>query len=335
MDKLFLYYFGDIISSLPQGTFQKFRQRIKVVEGDVTDIESLERIKDLPINTVFNCAANVKHFSSGTDIEDVNVGGVINCIRFCKASGARLIHFSTTSVAGTIKNTPENSKIILTEQNMFYGQELANQYTSSKMLAELEVMKAIIEDGLNAKIIRVGTLAARDRDGEFQANYLSNSFAGRLRSYFVLKAFPYSMMDALVRMGPIDVSSEAFLKLARTPKENCLFNAVNNNTLPLSILINVMRECGIQIDYVEDDEFTRRLEEAEKNQDKAQILQSITAYNSLHKAGLRDVAPSGDFTAQLLARMNFFWPVTSTTYIERFVNGLIGLDFFDEDFLNR
>ncbi|MBP5706900.1 MAG: AMP-binding protein, partial [Spirochaetales bacterium] len=143
LDKLFLYYFGDIISSLPQGTFQKFRERIKVVEGDVTDTDSLERIKDLPFNTVFNCAANVKLFSSGTVIEDGNVGGVINCIRFCKASGARLIHFSTTSIAGTIKNTPENSKIILTEQNMFYGQELANQYTSSKMLAELEVMKAI------------------------------------------------------------------------------------------------------------------------------------------------------------------------------------------------
>ncbi len=336
LNELLYYYFGDMAGSMQKDIFNSMKERIKTVEGDMTDPESLEKLKGLPIDTVFNCAANVKHFSGGTDIEDVNVGGVKNCIRYCLDTGTRLVHFSTVSVSGTISDSPENAGMILNEHNMYFGQELDNQYTSSKLRAELEVMKAVTGSGLNAKIIRVATLAARERDGEFQANYLSNSFAGKLRSYFVLGAFPYSMMDSPVRMGPIDASCEAFLKLSRTPVENRLFHAVNNRIIPLSAIINVMRDCGIKIDYVEDEEFDRRFAAAQEDPAKVKILQSISAYKALHsKAGMRDVSYTCEFTTQVLARMGFFWPQTGTDYLERFVNGLIGLGFFDEEFLNR
>ena len=130
-----------------------------------------------------------------TFIEDINVGGVKNCISFCERTGSRLIHFSTTSVAGSMIIGSKNDVRTLDEKSMYFGQILNNQYTSSKMLAEREVMEAIAEHNLDAKIIRVETLAARDKDGEFQMNFLTNSFMGRLRSYMLLKAFPYSQMN--------------------------------------------------------------------------------------------------------------------------------------------
>jgi hypothetical protein len=40
----------------------------------VTSYDTFRALDQQPIDTVFNCAANVKHFSSGTDIEDINVG---------------------------------------------------------------------------------------------------------------------------------------------------------------------------------------------------------------------------------------------------------------------
>ena len=70
------------------------------------------------------------------------------------------------------------------------------------------VLEAAANDGLDAKIIRVGTLAARESDGEFQINFLTNNFMGRLRSYCILGCFPYSMLENQVCMGPIDTSCE-------------------------------------------------------------------------------------------------------------------------------
>lgn len=88
------YYFED--------EFDNVTDRLKVFDGDVTNYAAFKAMEALHIDTVFNCAASVRHFSSGTDIEDINVGGVKNCIRFCERTGARLIHFSTTSVAGSM-----------------------------------------------------------------------------------------------------------------------------------------------------------------------------------------------------------------------------------------
>ena len=50
------------------------------------------------IDMVFNSAANVKHFSKGTDIMDVNYGGVKTLVDFCIRTGASLMHVSTESI---------------------------------------------------------------------------------------------------------------------------------------------------------------------------------------------------------------------------------------------
>ena len=87
-------------------------------------------------------------------------------------------------------------------------------------MGERVVLEAAVE-GLDAKVIRVGTLAARESDGEFQINFLTNNFMGRLRSYSLLGCFPYAMIENQVCMGPIDRSCEAFIKLAKTPRACC------------------------------------------------------------------------------------------------------------------
>ena len=61
---LLFYYFNEEFADL-------FGKRLHVVLGDVT--QPIE--ESLPVDTVFNCAAVVKHFSEGTLIEDVNIKG--------------------------------------------------------------------------------------------------------------------------------------------------------------------------------------------------------------------------------------------------------------------
>lgn len=311
-------------------------ERVRVVEGDVTDYKYFEPLEKEQIDTVFNCAANVKHFSSGTDIEDINVGGAVNCAKLCEKTGARLVHFSTISVAGTAAEDAGLEKNVLDERSFYFGQGLDNKYISSKLMGERMVLEAVAAKGLDAKIIRVGTLAARESDGEFQINFLTNNFMGRLRSYSILGCFPYSMIENQVCMGPIDTSCVAFLKLARTPKKCCVFNAVNNHTLPLGDIIRRMVDKGMDIRFVDDDEFAEALKEAQKDPDKAAILSSMTAYmNMAHGKKMINLPCSAHYTTQILARLGFFWNASNDKYVDDFVGVLQGFTFFDKDNLNR
>ena len=328
LENILFYYFGSDLD-------EEFAQRVEVLNGDVTDYKYFEPIEKLPVDTVFNCAANVKHFSNGTDIEDINVGGAVNCVKLCQKLGARLIHFSTVSVSGTTDDVTKLSRRDLDEQSLYYGQTLDNKYTSSKLMGERMVLEAAAE-GLDAKVIRVGTLAARESDGEFQINFLTNNFMGRLRSYSLLGCFPYAMIENQVCMGPIDRSCEAFIKLAKTPQACCVYNAVNNHTLPLGDIIRQMNKSGNNIEFVEYDVFVDALNEAQKDPDKAAILSSMTAYmNTAHGKKIVALPFNSHFTTQILARMGFFWNASNEKYVNDFINVLRGFLFFRKDNLKR
>ena len=178
---LLFYYFDNRFDDL-------FGKRLFVVNGDVTsDISQF--VDNQNISTVFNCAANVKHFSKTDDIEQVNVGGAKCCVEYCLKTGARLVHVSTTSV-GEIWLDNGNGAAVprLDERKLYFGQYLDNRYVHSKFLAERIILEAVAHHGLNAKIMRVGNLAARSYDGEFQANFQSNSYMGRLKVFSMLGA---------------------------------------------------------------------------------------------------------------------------------------------------
>ena len=320
------YYFQDPLMDV--------EDRIEVIDGDVTDYETLKSLENMNINTVFNCAANVKHFSSGTDIEDINVGGAENTLRFCLETGARLIHFSTTSVGGYLKCADPAEVKQLDEQSLYFGQIVDNQYLSSKLLAERIILEAVARKGADAKVIRVGALSARESDGEFQINFLTNSAMGQLRSYAILKSFPYSDMSQDMHFGPIDTSVRSFMYLARTPKANCLFHAVNNHSTPTIDVIRVMQESGIEIELVEDDVFLQRLQEADQDPAKAAILSSILAYKDFAD-GAVPVVEKYEYTNQVLARSGFFWNTPDETYIRKFIEDLAGMAFFDVENLYR
>lgn len=71
---------------------------------------------------------------------------------------------------------------------------LTVDYISSKFLAERAVLDAVAHHGLSAKVMRVGNLAPRSYGGEFQANFNSNSFMGRLKVFYMLGCCPYDSL---------------------------------------------------------------------------------------------------------------------------------------------
>lgn len=316
------YYFEDDFEDA-------FENRITIVEGSVTSKNWFDELKDKRIDTVINCAALVKHFSETNDIEEVNAGGVKNLIEFCRAHNSMLVQISTGSVAGDRVNGYPSKELELDEQKLYFGQIIDNQYVHSKFMAERYVLEAV-RDGLRAKIMRVGNLAARASDGEFQINFVTNGFMGRLRAYLAIGAYPYSMMNFPVEMAPIDETAEAIVKLCATGDSCCIFHPYNNHYVPLGDIIMQMQEMGLKIKLAEDDEFYEMLTKAQNNPKKSALLTTLLAYaNNDSAKTVEMIKTSNEYTTQALYRLGFKWSMTSRDYMNSFLQALEGLGFFE------
>ena len=319
---LMFYYFDNSYEEL-------FDKRIFVIEGNITDSKFFEQL-DVKVDTVINCAANVKHFSAGDDIEKVNVESVRNLIAWCLRHNARLIHTSTTSIAGQSVDGYPSIDTKLNEHMFDFGQSLTNQYAKSKYDAEQLILDAIHSDRLNAKIMRVATLASRNSDGEFQINFRSNGFMGRLRSYAILGCMPYSVLDAPCEFSPIDEVCKASRLLATTPREMVVFHPCNNHTLPLGDVLRCLDAIGHHVEPVEKDVFDSRVRELMKDESLSQFLQPLLAYAQNNGHVVQFIGHQSGYTNQVLYRLGYHWPFTSWDYVERFIGAINGLDFFDE-----
>lgn len=284
------------------------------------------------INTVFNCAANVKHFSKTDDIEQVNIGGAERCVEFCLATGARLVHISTTSVGeiwverGDGKAVPE-----LTERVLYFGQFLDNRYMRSKFLAERVILEAVARHGLNAKIMRVGNLAARSYDGEFQANFQSNSYMGRLKVFSILGCCPIDEYDSPAEFSPVDETAKAVVLLASTPKECTVFQPFNNHTDLLGDILAGFEKIGKSIRYVENDEFQQTILEASQDPKKASLMSALLAYQDMtHGQKAVTIERNNRFTSAVLLRLGFHWSTPDTEYVNRMLTAIAQLGFFDD-----
>ena len=314
---LLFYYFANAYRPL-------FGKRLHVVTGDVTG----EFGQGLQIDTVFNCAAIVKHFSEGTEIEDINIGGAQRCVDYCLEHEARLVHISTASTRGLWVGEPKEE--IFTEQRFYMGQFLGNKYIYSKYMAERLILDAVAHQGLKAKIMRVGNLSARSTDGEFQANFSTNSFMGRIKVYNMLGCCPYSMRNKTVEFSPINEVSNAIVLLATTPDQCTVFHPYNIHTQFLGDVLMGLSAVSEGIRFVEQEEFMEVMDKAKADPQKAKQLSSLLAYQDMaHGQKTTDVSRDNNYTTQVLYRLGFSWSPTSWDYVERMLTAIGGFGFFE------
>ena len=318
------YYFDNDYADLLGG-------RLMVEEGEITDADSLKKLDGLGIDTVFNCAASVKHFSAGTDIYDTNVLGVQNMLDYAERNGACLVHISTTSTAGEILLDGRHERFDYDEQTLFKGQALDNQYLSSKFLAERLALAAAAE-GRDAKVVRVGNLMARDADGIFQINFRTNGFINRLKAYVTLKAMPFEKMLQRLEMSPIDLTAQAIVHLSQTPKACCLFNCYNCHTANYGDLLKAANDRGFELRPVPAETFDRLLEEAKRDSEKQAGIGGLFSTVGMGTSSQRALTPiKNDYTTLVLFNEGVFWPVIDEAYLVSFFDYLTGLAFWGDE----
>ena len=321
MMHMLMYYFDNPCEEL-------FKDRIICVDGDITSKEQVEKFSDYKFHTLINCAACVKHFAAGDVLEKINVQGVENLIEFCKNNGRRLIQISTVSVAGEgTDGNPPMSRVFC-ENDLYIGQNITNEYIRTKFLAERAVLEAV-SGGLDGKVIRVGNLMSRNSDGEFQINFITNGFLRSLRGYQAIGKFPIGGMHEVTEFSPIDSTALAVLRLVQTDRRFTVFHACNSHHIYMADLIYAMRNHGFKIDIVEDEEFEEAVKEFAKDGKDSDVVSGLIAYTSHNENEIYTLDYSNRFTAQVLYRLDYKWPVTDDRYLESAIEALDRLAFFD------
>lgn len=336
------FYFGDKY-------INEFSKRIQVVTGDITK-ENLG-LSDYDytllknnIDVIINSGAIVKHYGLRKEFEDINVLGTKNIVDFCQRENKRLLHISTMSVSGSgekeeaIIETPENinNKKQFYETNLFIGQKIKGIYTTTKYKAELIVLEAIY-DGLDAQILRLGNITNRYCDGVFQQNIDNNAFAKRIKSFIEIGAAPKYMLKHSIELTPVDLASDAIVKILNHNSKCSVFHIYNTKLLPVTLLVETLKSLNYDILPMSNDMFASLLTGILADNNKKDILSGIIYDLDESKKLIYtyDVRLHATFTEEYLKHLSFNWKDIDENYIIKYMNYFKKINFINGGVINE
>ena len=320
LQNMLMYYFDNPFK-------EAFKDRITVIDADITDDNILETLSAVHFDTLINCAAIVKHYASDDIIEKVNVHGVENLIEAAKAAGAVMVQISTVSVPGVHTRESYIKQVKMHENELFVIDSMDNKYCISKYHAELKMLEAI-RGGLRGKIIRVGNLMGRHSDGEFQINFNTNAFMNALRGFTTIGKCPISHATDPMNFSPIDMTARAIVLLAGTNDGFTAFHADSRFGFDEMQLIEASNRCGLSIVPVQDEEY---YSDYYRMLGDARINSKLQGLVTNDRPDLHMVDTDNMFTANVLYRLGFSWPLVDSSYLERAIESLLTLDYFEPD----
>lgn len=317
------FYFGNKYDKL-------IFKRIFAVEGDIANKKL--GLNDLYYNElgnnvscVINCAAIVKHYGNTDIFNDTNIIGTQNIINFCNEFNCKLMHISTLSVSGNIFDedikTNINKKITFTEKNLYVNQDLSNIYIKTKFLAERLVLENIINNNLNAKIIRLGNITNRFSDGVFQINVSENAFLNRIHSFLQIGCVPESLKMLPIEFSPVDICASAIVNLTLYKNPFTIFHVYNQNYMTFEKLVKLFNSLNVKLDFVDDKVFNKKIETLSKNPETKYMISGIVNDFSKNKEikYASNIKLDNIFTNKYLGRIIFRWPKINEKYISKYI----------------
>ena len=292
-------------------------ERTTVLCGDVTQpgLGIASQLSTDKITMVIHGAAITSHYGMAETFERINVTGTRNVAKFCRAAGKPMIHISTMSVAGVKKG----GRVPFDEDCLDIGQDWeSNVYVKSKFLAEGEVLR-LMEQGLDARIMRVGNLTARVIDGRFQRNAEDNAFANRLKSIAQLGVAPVSTVGLPLEMSPVDACARAVLLLGGLSGERPgAYHVFNNHVVTLKEVVDVMNRVS-PVRFVEDEVFRAAVKKM-SGVDPSKVEGLIP---DLGEGLPVQIRRKSEQTVKALKRAGFEWPSVDEEYIGKYLRTIL------------
>lgn len=320
------YYFGSKYDAL-------INKRIFVITADIVknklDIDkNTEELLNKNISCVINSAANVKHYGSYETFEDINVTGVKNLVDFCNTYHKKFVQISTISVSGNSLFDLGNNKNnfaedrYFSENDLYIGQSLENVYIRSKFFAEKLILDNVINNNLDAFILRVGNITNRSYDGKFQPNAEENAFSNRIKAFLELGVLPDYLKDIYVEFSPVDDIARAVIQSIEHINNLHVLHIYNQNHIYLSNLVNMIPNNRVQ--FINDSDFKNILDK-KLNNEKTQYSLSFLV-NDLNDSKVltynSSIKIKNDFSRKLLDTIGFKWSNIGKQYIYNLLKNL-------------
>lgn len=103
------------------------------------------------------------------------------------------------------------------------------------------------------------------------------------------------------------------------------------NWLPIKLLVNTMKELGINIEAVDDETMSRKLKEILNDNFKKEILSGIIHDIDSKKRLIytSNIRVSYDFSEKYLEKIGFSWKNIDREYILKYMNYFKGIGFIE------
>ncbi len=318
---------------------KEYGKRIILLDGEITK-ENLGLSKenyDLLVNNVdlvINSAARVKHFGDLRVFEEVNINGAKNVTDFCLKNNKKLIHISTLSISGNmieggqVEQSNIKNKTNFDETKLYIGQNLDNVYAYTKYIAERYILEKL-DEGLDAKILRMGNLTGRYDDGKFQPNVDENAFANRIKTMLYLKVIPENLLDFYLEFTPIDCAADAVIKLSRINGGSSIYHLFNSKHVKMNCVEEVLKSFGITLKHVTKNGMKNIIENILKDEKKSSKISGIIL--DLNKEKVLEyrsnIKVESYMTEKILNKLGFDWPDITGEYIKRYLEYLKNIGF--------
>ena len=267
---------------------------------------------------IIDTAALVKHYGNYELFKKTNVNSTKKMITFCSTFNIPLHYVSTMSVSGFgLVNTPSAD---FTETDLYIGQAFNdNVYVRSKFEAEKAIIEACKSKNFKATIYRIGTVTNRYSDGAFQENFNDNAFLNRLSAFIKLKQYPKEISNYPLEFTPVDYCAEFIVKLLSYKHNNLdIYHLYNNNYISTSILLDTLKNFGVNITPVSLNDFKNTLANSKTNYfGITAYLKNITSSNTLNFSNTK--------TLSALNSLNLHWPLITPEYIHKILVYLTNL----------
>jgi amino acid adenylation domain-containing protein/thioester reductase-like protein len=329
LETIFRYYFNRISTEVAM-------ERITILRGDVCDTNlslSLKKYRCIidNVETVFNCAALVKFYGTYEEFRRINYEGLNHIVDFAEKAAARLYHISTMGIAGGPDIRQDNPDSLFTENDLYTGQHyMDNPYVRSKFEAENYLVDKI-NNRMDATIFRLGQITERWSDGVFQRNVQDNYFHSILKALCTVGIVPGKLLLQEIDLSPVDLCSEAILRLAVLEKcSGRIFHIYNPNQISFAMLFEFLKNEKIQVRVLPNLTHREYIGFLRKNctyfRKEIDRLAADFNFDTI-------LAPDYSFrtdatiTGKYLEQVGFRWPAIDAVYIGKMVKHLRDINF--------
>lgn len=212
---------------------------------------------------------------------------------------------------------------IFNENNLYVGQEIENLYVLSKFIAERNILENVVNNDLDAIILRVGNLMGRYSDGVFQQNQEENAFVNRIKTFAELGIIPENIKETPVEFTPVDLAAESIVKLIKKSKRY-IYHIYNINHSSIDTIKKVLEYNGYQIEYKSKEYVSRIISAIMNNNENMEtisgIIQDLDTNKEINYSS--NVRVEETISLKTLEEEGFLWKNIDDKYLKMFFRAI-------------